>query len=259
VFPDLEAKIASFDEDRRVREIIDNERRVQALFGPDILKTGYAFVSFPTFAYGTYGYVNFFMAYALFPEVMEKRFRLQGDLALKINRAAARAYTEGELPPLYRLDHDMADSRGTLVDIKSLDKLWFPHFTRSIAPLVAAGVNLLWHSDGNLMAMVPRLIEAGVNGFQGFQYEDGMDYVKICKLKDRKGRHLHIEGGVSVTTTLPHGKPADVKKQLDFLVANGPAEGLSLGASSSVAPGVPWENITTLVAGLKHYREKGRG
>ncbi|MDA0335862.1 MAG: hypothetical protein O2782_11905 [bacterium] len=46
---------------------------------------------------------------------------------------------------------------------------------RSIEPLVQAGVRLLWHCDGNLMEMVPRLLEAGIAGFQGFQYEDGMD------------------------------------------------------------------------------------
>ena len=91
------------------------------------------------------------------------------------NRAAARAVTEGGLPPLCRLDHDMADSRGTLVHIDSLDRLWLPHFARSIEPLVQAGVRLLWHCDGNLMEMVPRLLEAGIAGFQGFQYEDGMD------------------------------------------------------------------------------------
>ena len=174
------------------------------------------------------------------------------------NKAAAKAFEEGNLPPILRLDHDMADSRGTLVDIKSLDKLWFPHFERCIKPVVDAGINLMWHCDGNLMEMIPRLIECGLNGLQGFQYEDGMDYVKICNMKGRNGEDLHIKAGVSVTTTLPLGTPDDVKKEMKFLVENGPETGLFLACSSSAAPGIPYENLVTLFEGFKYYRENGR-
>ena len=198
------------------------------------------------------------MAYALYPEVMERDFSLQADLALPNNRAAARAYTEGRLPPLYRLDHDMTDSRGTLVDVKSLDRIWFPHFARCIEPVVRTGVKILWHCDGNVMPMVPRLLDAGLSGFQGFQYEDGVDYPAICRMRTRDGDDLVIIAGASVTRTLPMGRPADVKRELAWLVRHGPPTGLFLGCSSSVAPGVPWENIETLVEGLKHYREHGR-
>lgn len=145
-----------------------------------------------------------------------------------------------------------------LVDVQTLDKLWFPHFARSIQPLLDAGIRLIWHCDGNLMAMVPRLLEVGLSGFQGFQYEDGMDYEKICGMSDRNGDPLFIIAGVSVTTTLPHGQPADVKRQIEWLVERGPKVGLMLGCSSSIAPGVPLENIKTLIAGLKYYRAHGR-
>jgi uroporphyrinogen decarboxylase len=224
-----------------------------------MLKSGYGFVSFPGFDYLSYGYENYFMAFALYPEIIERRFALHADLCLLHNRAAARAYREGGLPPLYRLDHDMADSRGTLVDIAALDKLWFPHFARCIEPLLKSAVKLIWHCDGNLMQMVPRLIEVGLKGFQGFQYEDGMDYEKICRLKTRDGDDLFIIAGVSVTRTLPHGTPADVKRELAWLVENGPKTGLVLGCSSSIIPGVPWENMQTLVEGFAYYRKHGRG
>jgi hypothetical protein len=108
------------------------------------------------------------------------------------------------------------------------------------------------------MALVPRLLEAGVKGFQGFQYEDGMDYRAICRTKTSDGEELLILAGVSVTTTLPHGTPSDVRDELRFLVENGPRTGLVLGASSSITPGVPWGNIAALVDGLKHYRKHGR-
>ena len=152
----------------------------------------------------------------------------------------------------------MADSRGTLVDIRSLDRIWFPHFARCLKPLLDIDVRLIWHCDGNLMQMVPRLLEVGIKGFQGFQYEFGMDYEKICAMKTKDGEDLVIMGGVSVSTTLPFGKPADVKRQIDWLVEKGPRTGLFLAASSTITPEVSWENLQTLVEGVQYYRTHGR-
>lgn len=258
IFPAIRSQLDAFDEDARVKQILERELDIQNKLGAEILKTGHGFVSFPHFRYTTYSYENYLMAYALYPKVIEKDFSLQADLALLNNGAAARAYIEGDLPPLYRLDHDMADSRGTLVNIKSLDRIWFPHFARCLEPIFKANVCVLWHCDGNLMEMVPRLIEVGLKGFQGFQYECGMDYEKICKMKTTDGEPLTIIAGVSVTRTLPLGKPEDVKRELAWLVENGPKTGLFLACTSSVTPGVSWENIQTLIEGLKYYQTHGR-
>ncbi|HPN84127.1 MAG TPA: uroporphyrinogen decarboxylase family protein [Victivallales bacterium] len=261
LFPEWEKSSRNLEANANaeVSKRIAGEAEVQNLFGMNMIKGPYdGFFAFPNLQYGRYGYANYFMAYALYPEVMERSFKIRSDCAIILNRIAARAIVEGGLPRLIRLDHDMADSRGTLVDVKTLDRIWFPHFARAIRPFHEAGIRLIWHCDGNLMEMVPRLLEAGIGGFQGFQYEDGMDYEKICKMKTRDGSDLFIIGGVSVTTTLPLGKPEDVKKQLDWLVEKGPKVGLMLGGSSSIAPGVPVENIKTLIEGLAYYRKNGR-
>lgn len=264
VFPQLRQEIEAWNQDagsmgkNKCQQIQNNEETTQLLLGPGILKVPNGCTPFPGLRYGAYGYENYFMAYALYPEIMERDFSLQADRDVQVNRAVARAYTEGELPPLDRLDHDMADSRGTLVDIKSLDKIWFPHFARAIAPMLKGGIKLIWHCDGNLMKMVPRLLEAGLVGFQGFQYEDGMDYEKICRMKTREGAPLFIIAGVSVTRTLPFGKPEDVRREMKWLVEQGPKTGLFLGGSSSIAPGVPWENMKTFVEGLNYCRQHGR-
>jgi len=257
-FPRLRKATAEFDAGRRTADILRGEAAVQAQLGPDILKAPYGVVRFPCFRYGAYGYAGYFMAYALYPEVMERDFALQADLALCNNRAVARAYAEGRLPPLCRLDHDMADSRGTLVDVRSLDRLWFPHFARCLEPLLKADVRLIWHCDGNLMAMAPRLLDVGLRGFQGFQYECGMDYERLCRMKARDGSDLLILAGVSVSTTLPYGTAAGVRRELRRLVEAGPRTGLFLGGSSSITPGVPWENLQALAEGLAHYRKAGR-
>ena len=256
--PSIKKAIQDFDEEKTVRLIIDQERSIQEKLGETVLKSGYSYIKFPTLSYSYYGYENYFMAYLLYPDIIEKLFSAQADYAELHNKAAARAIIEGKLPLLYRLDHDMADSRGLLVSMKSLEKMWVPHFSRSIKPVLKTGMNLIWHCDGNLMELIPYLIDCGIVGFQGFQYEAGMDYVKICKMKTKSGESLIIVAGVSVTDVLPHGTPQKVKEHMKFLVENGPETGLFLAASSSITPGTSRENVLTFIEGLKFYREHGR-
>lgn len=257
-FPRLQKAIREFNADNFLAGLIASEREIQTLLAPEMLKAPYCPASFPCMRYGTYGYANYFMAYGLYPEVMEQDFKLQADYSLIHNRAVARAFAEGALPPYMRLDHDIADDRGTLMDVRSLDRIWFPHFARCLEPLLKTDIRMIWHCDGNLMQMVPRLIDVGIRGFQGFQYEHGMDYEKICRMHAKDGNELLIIGGVSVTRTLPFGTSADVKKEMAWLVSNGPKSGLFLGGSSSIAPGVPWENLKTLAEGFRYYRTHGR-
>lgn len=259
VFPELRRRLAAFDPVAHGRAVLAHETAVQATLGEDILKAPYGCFGFPALAYGSYGYDHYLCAFALYPELMEQHFRLQADLQERENAAAAAAIVAGGRPRWTRLDHDMALSRGLMVRLAALERLWLPHFARAIAPVRQAGIRMVWHCDGNLMQLFPRLIEAGIEGFQGFQYEFGMDYRRICQLRDRSGRELMIIAGVSVTTTLPHGTPEDVRRELRFLVEHGPRQGLLLGASSSIAPGVPRANLDALVEGLAHYRRHGRG
>jgi hypothetical protein len=256
--PDISKKIAEFQEREIIQDVINQESRIQRTLGSNILKAGYSNIIFPTLEYERFGYENYFMAYALYPEIIDRLFELQADYAVKNNRAVVKAFRRAGLPFYHRLDHDMADSSGLLVSMDSLKRSWVGQFARSIKPAVDADFTLLWHCDGNLTELLPYLIDAGVNGFQGFQYEDGMDYVNICKLKAKNGKSMVIQAGVSVTREMPMGTPEDIKKQLKFLVDNGPRTGLFLSTSSSCAPGTPWENIKTALEGFEYYRINGR-
>ncbi|UCD29233.1 MAG: hypothetical protein JSV03_01760, partial [Planctomycetota bacterium] len=138
VFPQRARRIETFDpaDPQIIEQLAASECAIQRVMGTNILKGPYTdgFQSFPLIQYQTYGYENYFMAYALYPEIMEKDFAQQADLAVLENQAAVNAIEQGGLPRLIRLDYDMADSRSTLVDIESLDKIWFPHFARAIKP-----------------------------------------------------------------------------------------------------------------------------
>ena len=65
---------------------------------------------------------------------------------------------------------------------------------------------------------------------------------------------MFMSAGVSVTRTLPYGKPADVRADMDYLVSARGDAAITLAPSSSILPGVPSENIDTLIEGFRYYR-----
>lgn len=261
VWPDLERRIAGFSALSPGLQA-DFRAQMQALqqrLGPDIVAFPYAQPQAkPIFRYGDYGYQNYFMFYALYPEVAERSFRLEADYAVLHNTAMAEVMLAEGYPPLVRVDHDITDSRGTLASLESMQERYLPHYARALAPLVDRGLHLLYHSDGNVNPLVPWLLEVGFAGFQGFQYEDGMDYPSLARLTTRDGKPLILIVGASVTTTLVHGTPDDVRRELDWLVEHSAEASLALGATSSICPGTPWANIDALIESLQYYQEHGK-
>lgn len=261
VLPALERAISDFPgrgpEIRR--SYVEEFQAMQERLGRDILHVPYAHVQHkPIFRYGAYGYIHYFQFYQLFPTLQAEAFKLEADYAELHNGLLAQAILEEGFPRLVRSDHDMTDTRGSLVSLESLDKIYFPQLERSMRPLIDRGINLIWHCDGNVNDFVPRLLDIGFQGFQGFQYECGMDYPSIARMTTRKGDPLILIVGGSVTTTMVFGSPDEVCREVDWLVENSAEASLALGATSSICPGTPWENIDALAESLRHYREHGK-
>ena len=99
---------------------------------------------------------------------------------------------------------------------------------------------VFYHSDGNVEALVPELIAAGVEILNPVQPEC-MDPAAI---KRRFGDRLSFWGTVSVQRTMPFGAPADVRAEVEDrirTVARG--GGLILAPAHVLGPEVPWENV----------------
>jgi len=111
------------------------------------------------------------------------------------------------------------------------------------------------------MPIAPRLLECGVDGFQGFQEKVGtpVDLESLSELRTRRGRKPVLIGSVSTTATLPFGAPDDVRREVARCVALARRRGggLLLNASSSVGPEVPKENLYALFGRTAEVRDRG--
>ena len=91
------------------------------------------------------------------------------------------------------------------------------------------------------------LIDAGVQGLQGFQPECGMMLEKLVERRTRDGEPLLIFGPLSVTTDLRVCTPEEITAKVlhAIKVCKGKAS-LVLFTSNTINPDVPLDNIRAM-------------
>jgi hypothetical protein len=101
---------------------------------------------------------------------------------------------------------------------------------------------------------VDDFIAIGFSGFQGFQYELGVDPYDLRKRRSRLGEAMLFFAGLSVSRTLPFGAPDDVRDEVDyFLDFSDGGKGLFLMTSNVTGVEVPPENLRTAYRYVKSW------
>jgi uroporphyrinogen decarboxylase len=121
-----------------------------------------------------------------------------------------------------------------------------PRMADFIARLKAINprVKVAYHSDGCIYAIVPELIEIGVNVLNPVQ-PASMD---PARLKREYGDRLCFWGTIDEQHTLPFGRPEDVRHEvLNRLRTIGRGAGLILGPTHHVQLDTPMENFWAMV------------
>jgi len=202
--------------------------------------------------YHTLGYENFFLMTGLHPERIGKLVRRAGARAQCVNRLVARAVEEGLHPHSLFMGEDITTQRGLMISPDFLREHWFEPFTASIQPLLDVGCKPVFHCDGDVRELVPLLLEAGVQGLQGFQPECGVTIETIADLRTREGDPLVVFGPISVTTELPALSPDQLRERVRHAidVCRGQA-GLCLFTADTINPDCPAENIIAMYEAVR--------
>lgn len=196
--------------------------------------------------YFQYGYEAFLAAVALYPDAVRRIYWEDGMLARERNRVLIRLMREWELVPLLFCGHDICVNRGPLVDPDWLHRNYWPHVKTSMEPFMETDIRVIHHCDGNVMPLVDDMMASGFSGFQGFQYECGVDPYVLRSKRSLKGEVPLILGGLSVTRALPLGTPADVVADVEYaLDYTDGGRGLFLFTSNVTGVEVPAENTRT--------------
>lgn len=113
----------------------------------------------------------------------------------------------------------------------------------------AAGKYVAIHSCGDVKAILPDLVDVGLNIFNPFQPET-MD---VRETKRNYHGRLSFYGGISVQNLLPHGTPDQVQRDTRGLLRDlGKGGGYIAAPSHDIPSDVPAENIAALIETLQN-------
>ena len=244
-YPDAEREIlASFDyaaEERHYRDYFEGAIRnwggIEPV--PNFWEIGGHFA-----LYSEFGYTAFWMACALYPEAVGKIYWAKNLHSRERAKILLKLYQEYDLVPLMFCGEDVCNNQGPMVSPSFLRKYYFPAVRMSIEPLVDAGVRLIHHCDGDVRPVVDDFVAIGFSGFQGFQYELGIDPYDLKQHRSNLGEEMLFFAGLSVSRTLPFGTREDIRNEVDyFLDFTDGGKGLFLFTSNVSGVEVPPENL----------------
>jgi hypothetical protein len=200
--------------------------------------------------HATYGAMGLHLfSFAIFEarDDLERVLWTQNEIGVRMAKAAADA----KLCPIYFIGDDIAYKGATMFSPQFLRETFIPMLARTVEPLRNAGISVIFHSDGDVMAVLDDMIEAGINGLNPIEPIAGMD---IGYLKRRYGRDLVLVGNVDCSQVLPLGTVEDViKATKECIKAASPGGGHFIGSSSEIVPASPVENILAFYSTVREY------
>jgi uroporphyrinogen decarboxylase len=167
------------------------------------------------------------------------------DIPYRYHLAAARKLVEMGVDMIWTGD-DVGMQTGMLISPRVWRKFLKPRMAGFIASLrdINPLVKVAYHSDGNISAIIPDLIEIGLDVLNPIQ-PACMD---PARLKQTYGDRLCFWGSLDEQHTLPFGSPSDVRQEvLTRLHTIGKHAGLILGPTHHVQLDTPLENFWAMV------------
>lgn len=185
------------------------------------------------------------------PYLNEKEFCRLRDAVVEYNLAIIDQWLVRKVHAVFFSD-DWGSQRGLLIHPDDWRRFYKPSYRRIFERVRGGGAHVWMHLCGNITAILPDLIELGLNVLNPVQPQ-AMD---VRQLARQFGGQVCFNGGVDVQGTLVHGTPDDVRREVHALVALfGRFNGGYIGDTShSIMPETPLDNIIALYEAFAEYQ-----
>jgi len=157
---------------------------------------------------------------------------------------AARKLAEAGVD-VFVLGDDVATQKGMMMSPEIWRKVFKSAFAEAVRAAKSAKPDILtwYHSDGNCLAIVPDLIECGLDILNPVQPE----CMNLAQLNRDFGKHLSFWGTIGTQSTMPFGTPADVRRAVRKAREDcGSRGGVLIAPTHVIEPDVPFENLLAL-------------
>jgi uroporphyrinogen decarboxylase len=139
---------------------------------------------------------------------------------------------------------DVAANAGPMISPRVYERIFQPLMADMVTAYRRSGAEfVIFHCDGNIVPLLPMLVEAGIDGIQPCEPKAGMDAVAI---RAQYGDRLAIIGCLDNAFDLPSGDRGRIDASLRRLLPLGRDGGLILG-SHSIGPDISVDTYEYLI------------
>jgi uroporphyrinogen decarboxylase len=223
------------------------EKEAQTVKGQDRVAVAAMAITIFEIAWYLRGMETFLTDLLLHPDLAE--YHLERITAIRC--AMAERYASAGCDVL-SLGDDVSTQTSMMMKVATWRRFLKPRLARVIqaAKAVKPDILIFYHGDGNLQAIIPELIEIGVEILNPVQPEC-MDPVNI---KKQFGNQLSFWGTIGTQTTMPFGSPEQVREVCRRMIHEvGQGGGLGLAPTHVLEPEVPWENILAFIDSVNEF------
>jgi uroporphyrinogen decarboxylase len=188
---------------------------------------------------------KFLMDYLLDPGMVHDLARLVTDYCFEM---IDRAFQKGA--DFIACEGDLAHNPGPLMSPAHYDEFIGPYHKEICDRVHQNGGKIIKHSDGNLVRLVPALLEAGFDGIHPIQPQ----CMDIGKMKKDFGKQTCLLGNIDCGFLLVLGSPDEVRESVKETIAQAaPGGGYIISSSNSIHPGCKPENYLAMVEAAREY------
>ena len=172
------------------------------------------------------------------------------DKVLEVNLAMIDKWIERKVDGVFFSD-DWGSQKGLLMNPDDWRVYYKPAYKAMFDRVRSGGAHVWMHLCGNVTAIIPDLVEIGLNVLNPIQPQ-AMD---IRHLSREFGGKLCFNGGIDVQGTLINGTPDEVKREVHETIDlfgrfNG---GYIGGTSHSIMPETPLDNVIAMFEAFSEY------
>lgn len=143
---------------------------------------------------------------------------------------------------------DLGYRNGLFFDLDTYREVLKPAHKRSCDWAHQRGVKVMLHTCGNVMELIPDLIDAGFDGLNPLETKAGMD---LIELNEKYGSELVLEGGIDVRKmTQPEHIEEEIRSKITAARVGG---GYIYHSDHSVPDSVSFADYCRVIALVKHY------
>ena len=195
------------------------------------------------------GVQNLCVAFYDQPRLVERMMEERADRIIEIT-AEVLKHTQFDT---FWFWEDMAYKSGPLVGPELFRKFALPHYQRVCEWLRSQGIRHIGlDSDGNIDALIPLWLDAGITHLWPFEVQSGMDVIRVRR---EYGKQLGMIGGLDKRVLTQGGEV--MRNEVDRVMPLVEEGGYIPELDHSVPPDVSWANFCEYIEYLKHRLNRG--